>query len=125
VAYLIIAIYPILTRNPVDNSSYLQAFRHFYALAVKRANFDTIDIMSNRFVGRDEFEWLKSGDLILNTSNNECCPELRYVKPKHPVSDRLQHSIEKSFDGPLTFCERSASDYFYDKYAFSSCRVSH
>lgn len=44
IACLLLSIYPVFPSNPNDNKYHLQAFRHFYVLAIQPNLFHSIDI---------------------------------------------------------------------------------
>jgi len=87
VAYLLMSIFPYLSKASIVNKAYLQAFRHFYVLATRQRITDCIEIRSNTYV-----------DEPLNVDNESETVTVKYIARKldDPVS---AHAINRSFEG--------------------------
>lgn len=103
IACLIISLYPIFPRVLVDNSSYLQPLRYFWALAAKPNCAIVREVETGQPCVVDLVIELKNGDVV--TRKSPCLlPSMKSIKTLSTISE-LYHSVNLDFtdtNTPLT-----------------------
>ena len=78
IALLYISVFPLFALSSTDNDKYLQALRHFYALACETRQLLTIDCFSNSSVS------VNAQIFIRNSLNNT--KQLKKIELTTPIN---------------------------------------